>query len=710
MSQDSAFQQPLIDFVETRYPRKTSRRLENFFLSAAFFCWFLLGILTLVGIRDSITIPWPFANRVLLSLFLLSTFMYFRMYTRSTAPTKIEDLIWINFMAGAFMFVCLLGADLIPSLVYPSEKLQTPFSQDIINHFKTGFTAIFLANTFYSFKTLTLYRKSSYLIWLWNFFEPLLLTSLTIPIFLPEPSHPFSLGTGIVLLALGLLIVPHLKWVAYLNFSQKLIGLLLFLLLFLISGVFLHELYETSWLSESNQITITNDLTKPIFIAGAFTFISSYAATSALVLLFNLPTSSVVEQKIGEVDDFHKLISNTQTAEHESQISKILLDNCVAPHLADAAWVEIFNDDSHTDLKEFKTRNMGNDEAFTMKAIARKHKLNYHHELTKFRDVRHYLNGGQKKVTRFRSLVMIPLSFQGKPLGLIGLVKKTPRGFGRELVRNFQSWTDHASVALVNNFNMMKALEHERSQEKIKIAKEAQERLFPVPKHWENNPVIQFAGSCEAADDIGGDYYDIYKLSDQLSAVVIADVCGHGTEAAFSANQMKGIFQSLVQVAKSPSEFIFYANNALFHCLERGKFVTLSILYIDKEKQEIRIANAGHCPTLFHSKEKDEAVLLKAQKKLCLGSIEGEGYRPYLQEQTIQYQAGDSILLFTDGIYEASNFNREQFGLDRLKEFMEQHADLPPQIFLEKLKREVNSFSAVSGIHDDHTCVAIKLK
>ena len=689
------------NFFESHKLLPSGKRLENLLMSSSFFFWIVLGGISLLNPTQ---LNLSGTNRLFYFLFLFSAFFYFKTYFKSVQPSKIEDIIWTTFTASAFMFVCLLCSDLIPNLI----SISTFQGVKISYHFRLGITTIFLANSLYAFKALSLYRRNSYVIWIWNLFEPLLLFSLFLVIFFPYPSHPLSICVGLSLLVLGLLIIPHLKWVAYLNLTQKLTSLLLFILQTLIAAVFLHELYEFSWLSTENNFQLPNDMSRHIFIGGVIMFILSYSSTCTLVLLFNLPTSSVTEQKIGQLDDLHKLISNTQTAEHDIQISHVLLENCISPHLAEAAWVEIYDENSIENTKETITKYISQKQAGIIKNVIKRRFELTNIETTKIKDINELLTNKEQKLIHFRSVLIIPLYFKEKKLGLLGLVKRLPRKFNRDLIKNFQSWAEHASVALLNHQYMVGALENERSQEKVKIAKEAQEKLFPTKRKWDTYPHFQFSGSCIAADDIGGDYYDIYEISTSLTAVVIADVCGHGTEAAFSANQLKGIFKALVQTVKGPGEFLYHANNALCECLERGKFVTLSILYINSDKKEIKIANAGHCPTLKFSSKEGKADFIKSKKKLFLGSIKGLEYKNFIEEIKIPYQSGDSLLLFTDGIYETTSTQKEQFGLQRLKRFLELNASMDPPRQLKKLRAEVNKFSRDTGIHDDHTCVSIK--
>ncbi|MDZ7650783.1 MAG: SpoIIE family protein phosphatase [Cytophagales bacterium] len=119
---------------------------------------------------------------------------------------------------------------------------------------------------------------------------------------------------------------------------------------------------------------------------------------------------------------------------------------------------------------------------------------------------------------------------------------------------------------------MEEAFQTERYKEELKIAKTVQKSLLPTS--LENAPDFEISAFAESADEVGGDYYDTLRIDDHQVALIIADVSGKGTTAAFHMSQMKGIFHSLAQQELDPKEFMDRANRALMFCLERGSFIS----------------------------------------------------------------------------------------------------------------------------------------
>ena len=124
-----------------------------------------------------------------------------------------------------------------------------------------------------------------------------------------------------------------------------------------------------------------------------------------------------------------------------------------------------------------------------------------------------------------------------------------------------------------------------------------------LPTMLEQDQDFDIAAFSESADEVGGDYYDTLRVDKHLISIIIADVSGKGTTAAFHMSQMKGIFHSLAQHDIEPSNFMVQANQALVYCLERGSFISATYFIINTQTKTIRYARAGHCPVLYYCAE-----------------------------------------------------------------------------------------------------------
>ena len=141
---------------------------------------------------------------------------------------------------------------------------------------------------------------------------------------------------------------------------------------------------------------------------------------------------------------------------------------------------------------------------------------------------------------------------------------------------------------------------------------------------------------------------------------------------------MKGIFHSLVQLDLPPDEFMTLANNALSNGLDKASFITVSLYRINGAKKSIEFSRAGHCPMLFYSKKQKNTEYLYGDG-LGLGIMRNQEFKSHVNIHRIEFEAGDIILLFTDGITEAKNLKREEFGYERLKNLLLECAAISPE-------------------------------
>ena len=169
------------------------------------------------------------------------------------------------------------------------------------------------------------------------------------------------------------------------------------------------------------------------------------------------------------------------------------------------------------------------------------------------------------------------------------------------------------------------------------------------------------------AAEIGGDYYDVVHTAEDIYKVALGDVSGKGTTAAFYMAETKGIFQALTHLDMTVSEFIISANRALAQCFSKGSFMTLTYLHIDMKNKMVELLRAGHCPTLYYSAGTDKLNSLSTGS-IGLGIIRDETFKDYLTEtDKFNFESGDLLILFTDGIIEARNPAKEEFGMDQAK-------------------------------------------
>jgi phosphoserine phosphatase RsbU/P len=641
--------------------------------------------------------------RVMLDLYVICLFYYYKFRIERDESLNFTDLLWKVFATGLVATVISLAIRLLLFLLGNTKLPENVLFGDIIYQINLALFVSFLMAAYTSWKRLILYQKSKWLIRTWMVFEfgmlaILLYDSLQIS-FTEALYTSFLIVVGLIALVLS----ANMKWVAYLNFRQKWTSLLLLLLTFFYVGYFFYTVTRQSdVISAQSEAFLGFD--EHIFNLCLFFFVITYSVFSFLVILFNLPTSSVFEQKLEEVVNYQRISQSIQTEQSEESVYNILLESSVSSVFADAAWLEI---KSVTNELQLFTHQISEKEAHDIREHLRqqhvKGVLEQGSDRTK--NLSKYL--ASLRGTRFRSILSFPIIVKGETIGTLTLLKELPEGFNKEMTRIVSTFANQAGISIENFRLMEEAFQNERYKEELKIAKTVQKSL--LPQRLEQDRDFDVSAFAQSADEVGGDYYDTLRINDHQVALIIADVSGKGTTAAFHMSQMKGIFHSLAQQEIDPKEFMVRANQALIYCLERGSFISATYFIIDTAAKRITYARAGHCPVLYYRAAIKQAQYLK-DRGTALGMIKNKNYCDFIDTNSIPYQPGDIMVLYTDGITEAKNDKSEEYGNERLLAIIEQVPGLPVREIQDALIADLHRFSGTNQINDDYTTMIVKFK
>ncbi len=643
----------------------------------------------------------------ILNLYILSLFYYYKFKTDQDEGVNFVDLLWRVFATGLVATVLSLSLRLFENLLGNTRMTQSVVFRDFIYLVNLGLMIGFLIMAFTAWKRLILYQKSKWLLRLWSFFEIGLLLTLLYTTFKFPGGQWTSITLFTIFVITGLILSANMKWVAFLNFKQKWTSLLLLLLTIFYLG---YMVYTNRALAEAIDSRFESarpyftDYRGHIFILCAIVFVGTYSVFSFLVILFNLPTTSVFEQKLEEVVNFQRISQSIQTEQNEESVYNILLETSVSTVFADAAWLEVNSE--RVGYKLF-TYRIDDKEAKDITEHLRSH--NVKGILDQGSDRTKHLSKhlSQLRGSRFRSILAFPVHVKGDNIGTLALLKELPEGFNKEMAKIVGTFANQAGISIENFRLMEEALQNERYKEELKIAKMVQKSL--LPEILQNDNDFDIAAFSESADEVGGDYYDTIRINNEMVALIIADVSGKGTTAAFHMSQMKGIFHSLAQNDIEPDEFMVRANQALVYCLERGSFISATYFMINTTAKKVRYARAGHCPVLYYRAESKCAEYFK-DKGIALGMVRNKTYRNFIQSYEFSYKPGDVMVLYTDGITEGKNDKGEEFGYDRLTGVIQEVVEKSPREIQEHIINKLYEFSGTKNIDDDYTTMIVRFK
>jgi len=242
------------------------------------------------------------------------------------------------------------------------------------------------------------------------------------------------------------------------------------------------------------------------------------------------------------------------------------------------------------------------------------------------------------------------------------------------------------------------AAEREQHGQELQQAREIQESL--LPKQIPQIPGFEIDGAWEPARVVGGDYYDVIKLSETKLGICIADVVGKSVSAALLMANVQASIRAFAGESTSPANLCSRVNSVLCSSITPGKFVTLFYGVLDATTRTFSYTNAGHLlPKLIRRNGKTEELV---DGGAVLGVFPGWKYEDFL----VKLEAGDRLLLYTDGITEAEPPGGEEFGEQRLVSSARKYSAASAAELKSALLLDVKEFCN-SQFRDDATLIVI---
>ena len=268
--------------------------------------------------------------------------------------------------------------------------------------------------------------------------------------------------------------------------------------------------------------------------------------------------------------------------------------------------------------------------------------------------------------------------------------------------REFSSLSDDIN-STVSTLKRYIAEAAARIDKELEYAKQIQ--LSALPTNFPEGEEYNIYAQMIAAKEVGGDFYDFYKLNDNTVAFLAADVSGKGIPAAMFMMTAKTIIKDLAESGMPVNEIFTRANEKLCENNESGMFVTAWMGILDITTGNLQFANAGHNPPLL-KRANGSFEYLKTRAGFVLAGMEGVRYRA--GELTLS--PGDRLFLYTDGVPEATNTENKLYGEDRLITFMNQNATVDAVTLLPALKSNIDEFVGEAPQFDDITMLMFDYK
>jgi serine phosphatase RsbU (regulator of sigma subunit) len=303
--------------------------------------------------------------------------------------------------------------------------------------------------------------------------------------------------------------------------------------------------------------------------------------------------------------------------------------------------------------------------------------------------------------SRPASMGMVHPIYLGETLvGTLTIGKSSgPGAFTAVQANVVHTFSDFLAIQIVNSRFTEELVRNRLVSRELEIAKTIQRSL--LPKRIPRLSGYDLAGFCESAHQVGGDFYDVIKISDDALLLIIADVMGKGIPAAMFAAILRSLLRAVPEWMNQPAALLARINRLLFEELSGvDMFITAQLVYVDSRARKITAASAGHCPVLV-AIDTDGGIKSISPEGLPLGILPDTTF----SNHTEALPKNCRVLLYTDGLTEARNSGGEFFGQERLIRWLQKTAQArkTAEELKDELAEELSLFQSRATLNDDQT-------
>jgi len=273
-----------------------------------------------------------------------------------------------------------------------------------------------------------------------------------------------------------------------------------------------------------------------------------------------------------------------------------------------------------------------------------------------------------------------------------------------ELAESFAA-ISHKTVEYLDTVQRVTA-EKERIGTELALATQIQEAMLPhIVPAFPDRKDFDIIGHMDPAKEVGGDFYDYFLVDDDHLCMLIADVSGKGVPAALFMMASKIILQSMAKQGDSPAEILTKTNGTICSSNEAQMFVTVWIGILELSTGRLTCGSAGHEYPVF-KQPGGRYELFKDRHGFVIGGMEGVRYREY----SVQLEPGARLFVYTDGVPEATNGEKELFGTTRMIEALNEVPEAGPMEVLKHVRQAVDSFVREAEQFDDLTMLCLEYR
>ena len=294
-------------------------------------------------------------------------------------------------------------------------------------------------------------------------------------------------------------------------------------------------------------------------------------------------------------------------------------------------------------------------------------------------------------------LMHAPMVYRGSVLGVLNVRCDPGSSFSQGDLDLLTALASHAALALKNTTLHQESLEQQRMQRDLTLAQQIQKSFLPLT--LPEAPGVRFVAEYRPAYSVGGDFYDVFWQNPQRIGCVVGDVSGKGVAAALLMARVSSDLRTAMSTSPGPAAALARVNREIVARAQHDIFVTALALSLHLPTRTVTLASAGHMPPYVRTSS-GELVRIEEGASSPLGLFEDMPY----QETTVTLKPGDTIVLTTDGVHEATNPAGDQLGFEGVERALRVGSSDPAALG-ETLLAAVREHVAGAAQYDDLTLV-----
>jgi len=314
----------------------------------------------------------------------------------------------------------------------------------------------------------------------------------------------------------------------------------------------------------------------------------------------------------------------------------------------------------------------------------------------------------EKSVLNVTSLLAVPMLFRHKVMGLVCVVNRVDGVPLSERDQSLlQALADQASLSIYYA-HFREALEEKRRLDQdLEMAQRIQQGL--LPRELPEVKGLDLHAFYLAAQNVGGDYYDVIELDDHRVGFAVADVSGKGIGGALMTTICRSVLRAHAGQHEDPAMVLREVNQTMTSDIYEDMFVTMLYMVYNTETRELSMARAGHDPAFILPPGANEVQTIESGG-MAIGLVEGELFGEIIETTSIFLDPGATVLVYTDGITEAMNESDEEWGKEPLAKALIDSREQSPEGMCHVIRERVLRFVGETQQSDDMTLLILKVE